>query len=97
MTKSAGVEYAPHGIRINRRVNLVEVARKTRQPLIRQRSDRPQRMVRWNAPLQRHVAEETFRALIFPAHRLPSPKKESSNMHGITLPPPHKQTFSATC
>jgi hypothetical protein len=57
-------------------------------------ANRPQRMIRRDSGLQTHVAEKAFRSLIFAAHRIPRPKG-IKHMHGITLQPPRKTTFSA--
>jgi hypothetical protein len=53
-------------------------------------------MIRWNAALQSHVAEKTFRPLIFAAHHVPR-SKGINHMHGITLQAPRQMTFSAVC
>ncbi|MET4120961.1 hypothetical protein ABIB85_007392 [Bradyrhizobium sp. JR1.5] len=72
---------------------------KSRQILQRrvgQVADRTQRVIRWNALLQRQVAVYAFRPLICPAHRVPQPNG-IRHMHGITLRPTRKTTFSAAC
>jgi hypothetical protein len=78
------------------RVKLVEIPRQSRQRFIGQRADRAQRMIRGNAPLQRNIAEKTFRPLIFPAHGVPQ-SKGINPMYRITLQTPRESTFSAAC
>jgi hypothetical protein len=56
------------------RIETLEAPRQVPQCRVHQFADRPQRMVRRDPALQTHVAEKTFRPLIFAAHHRPQSK-----------------------
>ena len=58
-------------------------------------ADRPQRMVRRNARLQPHIAEKTFRAMIFAAHRIPQSKRNQSHARNHTPSASQNDFFSS--
>ena len=69
---------APAGSTAARRANTSDRTTATTLPGgVNKFTDRSQRMIRWNAALQSHVAEKTFRPLIFAAHHVPH-RKEST-------------------